>query len=57
MTRGIPMKIFRSHTKRRMKMKRIIDWIREMFSPADIAGEDIPDYVKILQSIADDSKL
>jgi len=51
------MKISRSPIKRRMKMKRIIDWIRAVFSPADIAGEDIPDYVKILQSIANDSKL
>jgi hypothetical protein len=38
-------------------MKRIINWIKAVFSQANTAWEDIPDYVKILQSIANDSKL
>jgi len=40
-------------------MKKFLEILRKIFSPASIsAGDDqIPDYVKILQTIANDSKL
>ena len=39
-------------------MKKILQTLRKIFSPARIyTGDELPDYVKILQSIAKDAKL
>lgn len=40
-------------------MRKFLETLRKIFSPARIStGDDqIPDYVKILQTIANDSKL
>ena len=38
-------------------MYRFFEMIRRLFEAVENKADNIPDYVKILQSIADDSKL
>lgn len=39
-------------------MRKFLETLRKIFSPARIyAGDEIPDNIKILQAIAEDSKL
>lgn len=38
-------------------MYRFFELIRRLFEAVENTADDIPDYVKILQSIANDSKL
>ena len=38
-------------------MKRLIKWIAAVFAMAQYTADNMPDYIKILQSIANDSKL